>query len=387
MALARRVTVAAVCGCALLGGTTTASPPVPVAGPVPAAGLAQAGWRVEEPAEQRRELGVLRERERRAAAPLVALGPLRPAPAPAVPVAAVPVAAVPAAPTAPALPVAAPGGDGTIVVGPEAVAVALAFALAQIGKPYVWGAEGPDSYDCSGLTQRSYAEAGVGLPRTSREQARVGLPVRVADLLPGDLVFWAYDPADLGTVHHVAMYAGNGMVVQAPQPGEFVEVTPLWLDGYAGAVRIAGGPAVMALPSVPGPGVDTGVDPSAPGADAAGFPGFPGSTAAGTWPAGPTTTAPPATTLPAPTTPAPSGTVTQGPAASPTPSPTATGTPVPTRPPGTSSPGTATPPATTAPASPTTAPATTAPATTSSEPTTPESTTPAGTSSAASPSP
>jgi len=70
-----------------------------------------------------------------------------------------------------------------------------------------------------------------------------------ADLLPGDLLFWAYNPGDLSTVHHVAMYLGGGKIVQAPQPGEFVEVTDMWLSGYAGAVRVATGPADTALPA------------------------------------------------------------------------------------------------------------------------------------------
>jgi len=220
----------------------------PVASPLPAPdsqatavvvvphGLAWPGWTVEDPTKQRRELSLLMERERRERGFLPSLAAWR-APAPR------PARAVPFAPT------------GQVAVGPEQVAVALSFALAQVGKPYVWGAVGPDAYDCSGLIQRSYATAGVWLPRTSTEQAQVGEPVQLADLRPGDLVFWAYDPGNLTTIHHVALYGGDGMVVQAPQPGEFVEVTPMWLDGYAGAVRVATGPGGVPLPALPASGL------------------------------------------------------------------------------------------------------------------------------------
>jgi cell wall-associated NlpC family hydrolase len=120
-----------------------------------------------------------------------------------------------------------------------AAQTALSFALDQLGKPYVWGAEGPDTYDCSGLTMRAYEAAGYQLPRTAAEQALVGTPVDVADLLPGDLLFYATDPSDLSTVHHVVMYAGAGMVVHAPHQGDVVRIGPMWLgDEYAGAVRI-----------------------------------------------------------------------------------------------------------------------------------------------------
>jgi cell wall-associated NlpC family hydrolase len=120
-----------------------------------------------------------------------------------------------------------------------AALAALSFALDQLGKPYVWGAEGPDSYDCSGLTMRAYESAGYQLPRTAAEQSMVGTPVDVADLLPGDLLFYATDPSDLSTVHHVVMYAGAGLVVHAPHSGDVVRLGPMWLGPeYAGAVRV-----------------------------------------------------------------------------------------------------------------------------------------------------
>ncbi|MGA4958084.1 C40 family peptidase [Streptomyces lavendulocolor] len=92
----------------------------------------------------------------------------------------------------------------------------LAFAEAQTGKPYVWGATGPSSYDCSGLTQAAWRAAGVDLPRTTLEQAGAGTPVAIEDLRPGDLVFFHAD------ISHVGIYKGDGRMIHAPRPGEVV---------------------------------------------------------------------------------------------------------------------------------------------------------------------
>jgi cell wall-associated NlpC family hydrolase len=143
-----------------------------------------------------------------------------------------------------------------------AAQTALSFALDQLGKPYVWGAEGPDSYDCSGLTMRAYESAGYQLPRTAAEQSMVGTPVDVADLLPGDLLFYATDPSDLATVHHVVMYAGAGLVVHAPHSGDVVRLGPMWLGPeYAGAVRV-----VDAAPALPVQVVAVKLHPKRPAA-------------------------------------------------------------------------------------------------------------------------
>lgn len=96
--------------------------------------------------------------------------------------------------------------------------VAVNFACAQIGKPYVWAAAGPDGYDCSGLTMAAWAGAGVSLPHSSSAQRRQVPPVSRVDLRPGDLVFY------YGDVHHVAIYAGGDWIVHAPQPGELVHM-------------------------------------------------------------------------------------------------------------------------------------------------------------------
>ncbi|MFB7457205.1 NlpC/P60 family protein [Streptomyces sp. NPDC056188] len=111
---------------------------------------------------------------------------------------------------------------------------ALAFAREQIGKPYVWGAAGPGSYDCSGLTQAAWKAAGVTLPRAARDQAQAGTAVPLSEARPGDLVFFAYfdDP------EHVGLYAGDGVLIHAPRPGDRVREEPVHHDGASAAHRV-----------------------------------------------------------------------------------------------------------------------------------------------------
>lgn len=116
---------------------------------------------------------------------------------------------------------------------------ALQAADAVRGAPYVWAATGPDSFDCSGLTQWAYAHAGLALPRTSREQWWVGPHPSLADLQPGDLLFWATDTSNPSTIHHVALYAGSGWMIHAPRTGDVVRYARVYLDGYIGATRPA----------------------------------------------------------------------------------------------------------------------------------------------------
>ncbi|WP_030671558.1 C40 family peptidase [Streptomyces cellulosae] len=104
-------------------------------------------------------------------------------------------------------------------------AKALAFARAQIGKPYVWGATGPGSYDCSGLTQAAWKAAGVDIPRVTYDQVNAGTTVTLAAAQPGDLVFF-YDD-----ISHVGMYIGNGMMIHAPKPGAYVREESIYYDG------------------------------------------------------------------------------------------------------------------------------------------------------------
>ncbi|GGU88193.1 glycoside hydrolase [Streptomyces filipinensis] len=108
---------------------------------------------------------------------------------------------------------------------------AVAFATAQLGKPYVWGAEGPKAYDCSGLTSQAWAAAGHPIPRTSQEQWKQLKHVDVKDMRPGDLVIY-FDDAS-----HVAIYVGDGAVIQAPRPGRTITVAGAGSMPILGIVR------------------------------------------------------------------------------------------------------------------------------------------------------
>jgi cell wall-associated NlpC family hydrolase len=119
----------------------------------------------------------------------------------------------------------------------NAVQVALQAAQDQLGKPYQWGAAGPDSFDCSGLTLFAYAQAGISLPHYTGDQWNQGRHVSRGELQPGDLVFFE---KNLG---HVGMYVGNGNFIHAPHSGDVVKISSLtgWYDSeYAGAVRLVG---------------------------------------------------------------------------------------------------------------------------------------------------
>ncbi len=125
--------------------------------------------------------------------------------------------------------------SGPVVASSQAAQVAVNAALAQRGKPYVWAASGPGSFDCSGLTAYAYKAAGIGLPHSSALQARVGQAVGRANLQPGDLVFF-YSP-----VSHVGIYIGNGQMVHAPTSGDVVKVASIDQMPFAGGRRIAAG--------------------------------------------------------------------------------------------------------------------------------------------------
>jgi cell wall-associated NlpC family hydrolase len=112
-------------------------------------------------------------------------------------------------------------------------AAAIQFALSQRGKPYASGATGPNSYDCSGLTQAAYKAAGISIGRTTWDQVKDGTAVSKADLRPGDLVFF------YSGISHVGIYIGNGDVVHAPHTGASVEVAPMDWMPFAAARRIA----------------------------------------------------------------------------------------------------------------------------------------------------
>ncbi|MFE4831645.1 NlpC/P60 family protein [Streptomyces sp. NPDC056672] len=124
----------------------------------------------------------------------------------------------------------APGGEASRAPSARG-GEALRYAAEQIGKPYEWGAEGPDTFDCSGLTQQAWSRAGVAIPRTSQEQWRELPQVSLSELRPGDLVIYFPEAT------HVAIYLGDGMVIQAPRPGARVKVSPIAANPLLGAVR------------------------------------------------------------------------------------------------------------------------------------------------------
>lgn len=249
---------------------------------------------------------------------------------------------------------------------------AVEYALAQLGDPYFWGANGPDFWDCSALMRAAYRVAGVELPRVSRQQYWVGSLVAVADLLPGDLLFFAFQPDDPASIHHVSLYLGDGLMVHAPRTGDVVRVGAVPMRGYAGAVRVlpavhavAPGEAAKARPAANAPRATTTgqATPSAPPptappsiappttAPSAGPPTAEPATAATGTPAPANDVAAPAPAAPVPTTPAvppqptpvptppasapvatpePASSAAAAPAAAATPEPTPPATPTPT---------------------------------------------------------
>ncbi len=122
--------------------------------------------------------------------------------------------------------------DLTGVVAPDArAAAAVAAARSALGRPYVWGANGPGGFDCSGLMQWSYAQAGIGLPRTSQEQRYAGHQVPLSQARPGDLIVYRSDAS------HVAMYVGDGRVIHAPHPGAAVRYDPVGMMPVSSVTR------------------------------------------------------------------------------------------------------------------------------------------------------
>jgi peptidoglycan DL-endopeptidase CwlO len=133
---------------------------------------------------------------------------------------------------------------------------AVMFAYSQRGKPYKWGDEGPNTYDCSGLMQTSYRNAGVSLNRVANDQyyGTRGKPVALSALLPGDLLFFATNPADWRTIHHVAMYIGDGKLIHAPSTGDVVRVANVNYSSVDFATRV--------VDAVPAPIVVTPTTPA-----------------------------------------------------------------------------------------------------------------------------
>jgi peptidoglycan DL-endopeptidase CwlO len=214
------------------------------------------------------------------------------------------------------------GSRSGMTAHPNAI-VAVQYALAQLGDPYVWGAEGPNQFDCSGLTWAAYQAAGFTLPRVAKDQfyATRSRIVSRYDLLPGDLIFFASGPS-WTSIHHVGMYIGDGRMVHAPRTGDVVKIATVRWSRFYAATRIFGevpAPGLPPITSVPPVVVPPSSGVSAP--PSVGTP--PPATSRPT----PTPTSPsPTPTSPSPTPTSPSPTPTSP---SPTPSPTPTGTPSP----------------------------------------------------------
>jgi cell wall-associated NlpC family hydrolase len=122
----------------------------------------------------------------------------------------------------------APAGTNDPVPTPAGGADAVvAWARRQVGLPYRWAAAGPDSYDCSGLTMRAWQQAGLDLPHYAASQYAMSRRVRYASLQPGDLIFYATDTSSPATIHHVTMYVGDGLMIEAPYTGANVRIVPI----------------------------------------------------------------------------------------------------------------------------------------------------------------
>ena len=190
-------------------------------------------------------------------------GPVAPTPVATTPVTAAPrVAPAPAAPpatTAPpaTAPAAGPATTGPATTGPATTgppptttpapapsgsvppqapgaSQALAYARAQLGKPYQWGGAGPDSFDCSGLVMMAWAQGGVSFPHLAQDQYDMTARIPLSQLLPGDLVFFG-TPSD---VYHVGIYIGNGQMIDAPETGQDVSVQSIYWDSLLGGGRV-----------------------------------------------------------------------------------------------------------------------------------------------------
>jgi cell wall-associated NlpC family hydrolase len=125
------------------------------------------------------------------------------------------------------------GGDGGNFPPPQRAPRSAIVSVARkyLGARYVWGATGPQTFDCSGFTSYVYRQVGVSIPRVSRDQINAGERVSRKDLAPGDLVFFG------SPIHHVGMYIGGGMMIHAPSTGDVVKISPAFRSNYVGACR------------------------------------------------------------------------------------------------------------------------------------------------------
>ena len=130
-----------------------------------------------------------------------------------------------------------------------AAAAAITAATSRLGRPYVWGATGPDTFDCSGLTQWAFRAAGVALPRVAADQWGAGPHPTLAELAPGDLLFWATNPSDWTSASTTSLStSAPGMMIAAPHTGDVVKIQPVYLHEFFGATRVTGPAAPSASP-------------------------------------------------------------------------------------------------------------------------------------------
>ncbi|MFJ9540399.1 NlpC/P60 family protein [Streptomyces sp. NPDC101225] len=125
-----------------------------------------------------------------------------------------------------------PSGSAAAEAPTSRAAAAVSYAYSKLGSPYVWGATGPNAFDCSGLVQAAYQSAGISLPRTTYAQIDAGRRVSRSELAPGDLVFF------YSGISHVGIYVGNGQMIHAPNPSAPVRLAPIDEMPFAGATRI-----------------------------------------------------------------------------------------------------------------------------------------------------
>lgn len=128
--------------------------------------------------------------------------------------------------------------DANGFLSSDRIAIAIKAAYSKLGRPYVWGAEGPNTFDCSGLVQWAFAKAGVSMPRVTDQQFLTGKHLPYSQARPGDLLFWRNDPTAPKYVSHVAIYLGHGKMIVAPHTGDVVKIQNVYLRNFAGAVRI-----------------------------------------------------------------------------------------------------------------------------------------------------
>lgn len=128
--------------------------------------------------------------------------------------------------------------DANGFLSSDRIATAIKAAYTKLGRPYVWGAEGPNYFDCSGLVQWAFAKAGVAMPRVTDQQFLTGKHLPYSQAQPGDLLFWRNDPTAPNYVSHVAIYLGKGKMIVAPHTGTVVQIENVYLQNFAGAVRI-----------------------------------------------------------------------------------------------------------------------------------------------------